>query len=204
MPAASDSLCTLCSVGLVLPSDSLAADLSSAMPCCNAWCSCMCICSSYAWNMMVQMQQFAVGFYFAALPAFFVLLCRRRMREEMAGYSDEETEDVTFRRLMTAQSATRELHGPGPIEYQDSDAAGRHKPPEANHHGYAASCRPATWLSAFCTACAACAACTACAMYCLCYVWSRLPTAHRQRPSSPASPILLPCRRLVAILPIDS
>jgi len=105
-----------------------------------------------------------IGFYYAALPAFFVLLCRRRMREEMAGYSDEETEDVTFRRLMTAQSATRELHGPGPIEYQDSDAAGQHKPPEANHHSYAASCRPATWLSAFCTACAVCTACTACAL----------------------------------------
>jgi hypothetical protein len=33
------------------------------------------------------------------------------MREEVCGYSDEGTEDVTFRRLMTPESAARDIHG---------------------------------------------------------------------------------------------
>eukprot|EP00879_Flechtneria_rotunda_P010702 GHRR01011184.1.p3 GENE.GHRR01011184.1~~GHRR01011184.1.p3 ORF type:complete len:148 (+),score=52.08 GHRR01011184.1:511-954(+) len=47
------------------------------------------------------------------------------MREYMAGYSDEDTEDVTFRRLMSPYSAERDLYGvqqPGPA--LDMAAAG--------------------------------------------------------------------------------
>lgn len=35
--------------------------------------------------------------------------CRRKMREMIAGYSDEDTEDVTFRRLMDPYSAREDL-----------------------------------------------------------------------------------------------
>ncbi|KAF8058458.1 hypothetical protein HT031_005582 [Scenedesmus sp. PABB004] len=50
---------------------------------------------------------------------------RRRMREHIAGYSDEETEDVTFRRLMSPYSAARDLHGlPQPGAGGDDALAG--------------------------------------------------------------------------------
>lgn len=38
------------------------------------------------------------------------------LRQEVAGYSDEATEDVTFRRLMTPESASRDIHGPTPLD----------------------------------------------------------------------------------------
>jgi hypothetical protein len=38
------------------------------------------------------------------------------MREEAVGYSDEGPEDVTFRRLMSHDSPSRELHGLLPLE----------------------------------------------------------------------------------------
>jgi hypothetical protein len=38
------------------------------------------------------------------------------MREEVCGYSDEGPEDVTFRRLLTPDSAARDLTGLMPLE----------------------------------------------------------------------------------------
>lgn len=38
------------------------------------------------------------------------------MREEVCGYSDEDTEDVTFRRLMSPDSASRDIHGATALE----------------------------------------------------------------------------------------
>ncbi|WIA17608.1 hypothetical protein OEZ85_014421 [Tetradesmus obliquus] len=49
---------------------------------------------------------------------------RRRMREQVAGYSDEETEDVTFRRLMNPFSTSRDLLDEQQPQLQDAaDAA---------------------------------------------------------------------------------
>lgn len=42
--------------------------------------------------------------------------CRRKMREDVCGYSDEDTEDVTFRRLMAPDSAAYALNGPTPLD----------------------------------------------------------------------------------------
>jgi hypothetical protein len=49
--------------------------------------------------------------------------CRRRMRENVAGYSDEESEDVTFRRLMNPFSTSRDLLGEQQPQLQDAAEA---------------------------------------------------------------------------------
>lgn len=46
------------------------------------------------------------------------------MREQVAGYSDEATEDVTFRRLMSPYSASRDLLGEQQPQLDPEDAAG--------------------------------------------------------------------------------
>lgn len=38
------------------------------------------------------------------------------MREDVVGYSDEEAEDVTFRRLMSPESASRDIYGHTPLD----------------------------------------------------------------------------------------
>jgi hypothetical protein len=41
---------------------------------------------------------------------------RRKMREDVVGYTDEEAEDVTFRRLMSPESASRDIYGHTPLD----------------------------------------------------------------------------------------
>jgi hypothetical protein len=48
---------------------------------------------------------------------------RRKLREDVCGYSDEDTEDVTFRRLLSPESATRDIYGQLPGQELLDDAA---------------------------------------------------------------------------------